>query len=132
VDELKAFLEWDEAPPPESLRGAVELVVRDFWPNEISVSYGRRRDGGLVVKFDSSALFFGDVVPRGADLVVAVAGFLQEQEFDGQSRELWGKAWPECPGHPHPPEPSVVDDKGVWVCPRDGRVLAAIGYLTQH
>ena len=131
-NELKAFLAWAEAPPPESLRAAVELVIRDFWPNEVSVSYGRRRDGGLVVKFDGSTWFLGDVLPRGAELCVAVAHFLQDQEFDGQGSEPWGKAWPECPGHAHPPDPTVIGDQAVWVCPRDGRVLAAIGHLTRH
>jgi hypothetical protein len=127
--DLRAFLEWEEAAPPDSLRAAVETVIRDFWPNEISTRYGKRRDGGLVVTFDGSTWFLG-AVPRGAELLVAVAHFLQDQAFDGQGSEPWGKAWPECPDHPHPPDPRVVDDEAVWVCPRDGRILAAVGHLT--
>ena len=132
-DDLRTFLAWEEAPPPDTVRTAVEVVVRDFWPNEIAVGYGRRRrDGGLVVRFGSSTWFLGDDVPDGAQLRVAIAVFLQDQEFDGQGSEPWGKAWPECPGHPHPPDPCVIDDDAVWMCPRDGRVLATIGDLTRH
>jgi|SRR5580693_4834150 hypothetical protein len=40
--------------------------------------------------------------------------------------------WPPCPIHPgagHRLEPEIRDDEAVWLCPRDGETVAAVGSL---
>jgi hypothetical protein len=43
-----------------------------------------------------------------------------------------GTTWPPCPIHPdagHRLEPEIRDDEAVWLCPRDGETVAAVGSL---
>lgn len=61
------------------------------------------------------------------ELLVDIAYFLQDHVFD---TEPWGEARPICPGHPHPPNPRIVDGVAAWICPRTGRVVAPIGRLS--
>jgi len=57
---------------------------------------------------------------------VELASHLQEDILGW----LWGPAWPPCRGHPHPAEARIVAGQAVWVCPRTGETLAAIGSLS--
>jgi hypothetical protein len=61
-----------------------------------------------------------------AKILVAIALYLQAQVFD---TDPWGEPRPVCPGHPHPADPTVIDGQAVWICPRNGRVVAAMGQL---
>jgi hypothetical protein len=63
---------------------------------------------------------------QGADLVVSLADFLQEQVFP-ETREAWGEARPACPGHQHPAAPAVLDEEAWWLCPVTNHRLAIIG-----
>ena len=98
---------------------------------KVTVRWWREPDGQWWrrIEADGDAMW-GLCEPQDEpELLVDIADYLQEQVFDGQGSEPWGKAWPECPGHPHPPDPTVINGVAVWVCPRDGRVLAPIGQL---
>jgi hypothetical protein len=64
---------------------------------------------------------------RGEDLLVLLAERLQDEI--AETRDLWGEARPECPGHTHPCSPELIDGSAWWVCPRDGRRVARIGSL---
>lgn len=44
---------------------------------------------------------------------------------DDASHYLWGRAIPECPGHPHPAVVRETADGIAWVCPKGGRVVRA-------
>lgn len=59
-----------------------------------------------------------------AGLQIALAEAIQDDVI----HEVW-HVWPECPGHPHPLVPLVVNEDAAWICPQDGRVMAAIGEL---
>lgn len=54
-----------------------------------------------------------------------LANLLQDEVLD----ELFGPAWPACPGHPHPAQPKVVDGSAVWACPKAISIVARIGQL---
>jgi hypothetical protein len=60
---------------------------------------------------------------------------LAEQVVDWAVEALWGSGrsaiWPECPVHPntHLLDPTVVDGRAVWQCPKDDIVIGAIGAL---
>lgn len=66
-----------------------------------------------------------------AEQVASVADQVQEWAVE----DLWGRglstSWPGCPEHPgsHPLEAVVRADRAVWVCPRSGAVVAAVGAL---
>jgi hypothetical protein len=63
-----------------------------------------------------------------AELLAELAGSVQEAIIDELQR-----AWPVCPGHPHPAEPVVVSGAAVWACTLRSRpaVIARIGELTE-
>jgi hypothetical protein len=56
---------------------------------------------------------------------VRLADLIQDDALD----DLWGPAWPICPGHSHPAHPTLHDDRATWVCPRSRQTLAIIGNL---
>lgn len=56
---------------------------------------------------------------------VRLADLVQEDALE----ELWGPSWPGCPGHSHPAEPTILDGRATWVCPRSRLALAIIGTL---
>lgn len=56
---------------------------------------------------------------------VRLADLIQDDALD----DLWGLAWPSCPGHSHPAQPALHDGRATWVCPRSGEALAIIGTL---
>jgi len=123
--------------PPEWLVEAVETAVRDFQAYEqvelevggyAPQNYMPTHPTEWIVTFNRRE-YWVPAETHGASLVVEISRWLQEQVFDGQGSETWGKAWPECPGHRHPPDPRVVDGAAVWVCPRDDHVLGPIGRL---
>lgn len=58
---------------------------------------------------------------------VRLADLIQDDALD----ELWGPAWPICPGHSHPAQPTLRRDRATWVCPRSRHPLAIIGMLAQ-
>lgn len=65
-----------------------------------------------------------------SDRVVRAADMTQAWVIE----QLWGSAntaWPACPRHPgtHPVWPELVDERAMWVCPRDDIPVAAIGAL---
>jgi hypothetical protein len=123
-------------PLPEWLRVAVDAVLADLQrPRALSlqVGYDPKTEyfPTLLVREEGETSFVGcglyDGV-RGAELLVHIADYLQEQFFP-ESRGAWGEARPECPGHTHPASPELGDGEGWWVCPLDGHRLGLIGQL---
>ena len=54
---------------------------------------------------------------------VRLADLVQDDALD----DLWGPVWPVCPGHTHPAQATLHDDRATWVCPRSRHVVALIG-----
>ncbi len=116
--------------PPEWLLEVVDTVLADLQqphPIRLKLTYWQDHDGDWVI--GPGLLVREDMDP--AERLAAIALHFQDQVFD-QTDEAWGEARPYCPGHPHPPDPRVIDGTAVWICPRDGHVLAPIGRLTEH
>ena len=96
-------------------------------------------DLGLGYESGSGILWVSEAGERGrsgfgpwrkapdAELLVALADWLQEQV--SETRGAWREARPECPGHPHPAQAALIEGKAWWVCPVDGRQIAAIGRI---
>jgi hypothetical protein len=63
---------------------------------------------------------------RLADLADQVQEWvIEELHATGES-----PVWPPCPRHPnHPLQSEVRDEMAVWICPRSGQVVSAIGAL---
>jgi hypothetical protein len=123
-------------PLPEWLEGPVQAVLVDLQgerPVEIGLSYAAApiEDWGavLVVEagYERSGSSFGvEKTKRGAELLFQIADGFQEQVFP-ELHGSWGEARPECPGHPHPAEPEIIDGEAWWICPRDERPIKLIG-----
>lgn len=66
--------------------------------------------------------------------VAELAEQLQEFELEELCAAGRSATWPECPEHPdsHPLEPAVRDDAAMWLCPRSGDVICAIGGWATH
>jgi hypothetical protein len=123
----------DYTPPSADwLRDAVAAVLSDFPEGgsvQLSVTCSQDVDARWWWRAEERHSSHGLQLPEAPsekEIVVEIARHLQDQVFD---TEPWGEPRPVCPGHPHPPDPKVIDGAAVWVCPRDGRVLAAIGSL---
>ena len=98
--------------------GRVPTVVVDLTdPENLPYSF---IDGTC---FHRSSLWWGE---DEEEATVHLAFPLQDDILDW----LWGPVWPPCRGHPHPAEAQIVAGKAVWVCPRTGETLAAIGSLS--
>ena len=41
----------------------------------------------------------------------------------------WAQPRPECPGHPHPAVPELIDGESWWVCLTEGHPVARFGEL---
>jgi hypothetical protein len=103
------------------LTGTTDLspdVVVDFTdPGDLQYWYrpwdGSSRGSSLMLDEDGEAA------------TVRLADLIQDDALE----ELWGTAWPTCPGHNHPAQPSLQDGRATWVCPRSHRPLAPIGDL---
>jgi hypothetical protein len=133
----------DQAPAREHgpvpdwfLDEVLEPVLADLQhphPIDIIVEFEPRGDAGLVVFSERGqpggfGLGVPDpTIPR-AVLRAEWADQLQEQFFP-ETQGAWGEARPECPGHPHPAQAIERDGEACWVCPTDGRRIAAIGHL---
>ena len=124
-----------EPPSADWLRIAVAAVLHDFPERnslELTVTPPPQPDGSSWWRLDVGVGHVGGLQlpdePTGAEILAEIAHYLQDQVFD-QHAETWGEPLPICPGHPHPPDPRIIDGEAVWVCPRDGRVLAPIGLL---
>lgn len=63
--------------------------------------------------------------PRAEELL-DWADWLQEQVFP-ETQGAWGEARPECPGHPHPASPRLLDGGAWWVYPVSDRRVGRIG-----
>lgn len=66
-----------------------------------------------------------------AEGVARVADQVQDLVVESLPARGLPAVWPECPDHPdrHPLQARCVDGAAVWVCPREGRVVARIGGL---
>jgi hypothetical protein len=122
-----------EPPSAQWLRDAVATVLADFPEGdsvELTVTPSRQADGAWWWLIGEGNRAYGGLQlpaePTEAEILAEIAWYVQERVFD---TEPWGEARPVCPGHPHPPDPKVIDGKAVWICPRDGHVLAPIGQL---
>jgi hypothetical protein len=62
-----------------------------------------------------------------ADMNDAI-GFVAERVQDWVIDDI-GRAWPECPKHPHPADLGNLGDRPTWACPRDGQFIAEVGKL---
>jgi hypothetical protein len=124
----------EQPPSADRLRDAAARVLADFPEGEsvsLNVTCWQARDGRWWLKIaEDSGISYEESTQSGPpsepELLVAIAYYLQDHVFD---TEPWGEARPICPGHPHPPDPRIIDEKAVWICPRDGRMLAPIGHL---
>lgn len=123
VDQVQATYDVALRRVMADLTGTTELrpdVVVDFTdPSDLQYWY-RSECGG-----SHGAALGEDVDAESA--TVRVADLIQDDALD----ELWGPAWPICPGHSHPAQPTLHDDHATWVCPRSRHPLAIIGTLAQ-
>jgi hypothetical protein len=123
-------------PLPDWLEGPVNAVLADLQrptPIDVTVRHASAHVDGweaiFVVEARDERWFTSFPIEssaRGAELLVRIADGFQEQVFP-ELRGSWGEARPECPGHPHPAEPEVIDGEAWWVCPRDERQVKPIG-----
>ena len=120
---------------PDAVARAVRPVVVDLQNAKappISLSYFANSEdtslGTVVVHVGDDTYGFGvDRTAHAADLIVMVAEGIQEHL--SETALAWGEALPVCAGHRHPASPRVEAGIAYWVCPRDGRRLAAIGKI---
>jgi hypothetical protein len=65
------------------------------------------------------------------DQVAAVADQVQEWAVETLWQISLPATWPECPEHPdsHPLAAQRHGDRAVWVCPRSGARICAVGEL---
>lgn len=81
--------------------------------------------GGLPFSFEGRSMSVLSLTTDLEEASVRVADLVQDEILD----ELWGPAWPECPGHSHPASPRLVGARGSWVCPKTGDIVSLIGHL---
>jgi hypothetical protein len=124
VDELQRL-------PPEWLARALIAVMSDLQrPESVRFEVTWDADEQIIwfreaTERDRAGFSPGD--RRGAQLMVELADWLQEQVFP-ESGGAWGEARPECPGHAHPALPFVeADGEAWWVCPTAGPLIKRIG-----
>jgi hypothetical protein len=60
-------------------------------------------------------------------LAVEVATMELADRLQDDVIETWRKVWPECPGHPHPMKPTLIDRTASWACPAALSGIARIG-----
>jgi hypothetical protein len=128
---------YEPGPVPEWLKRPLAAVLRDLQrpePVNIHISYSPHP------LYDSyGAIFLVEVgqeswltsIPVStnashAELLVEIADGMQDQVFP-ELHGSWGEARPECPRHPHPAVPRLVEDKAWWVCPMTAAQIKQIG-----
>lgn len=63
---------------------------------------------------------------------------LADQVQEWAVEALWtaglSATWPECPSHPnsHPLSATVRDDVAIWICPKTGVTVGAVGKLSRR
>jgi hypothetical protein len=127
-------------PVPDVLRGALELVLGDLQgarPIELLVGFEPGAEPNPDGEWESLLWFtepdgweagYAPYEQSGPALVVDLAEYLQEHFFP-ESRQAWGEARPECPGHPHPTVPEVRAGEAWWTCPLTSDRVARLGTL---
>lgn len=122
LDEVQATYDLALRRVMADVTGTTELrpdVVVDFTdPSDLQYWYKSEHGGS-----------HGASLGRDEDeesATVRLADLVQDDVLD----ELWGPAWPICPGHSHPAQPALDDDQATWVCPRSQHPLARIGTLS--
>ena len=120
-------------PVPEWLREVADAALADLQrPTPIRVRLGWESGAGILWVSEAGESGKSGFEPwseaPGAGEVVRLADWLQEQFFP-ETRGAWGEARPECPGHSHPAEAVEIGGEAWWVCPVDGRRIAAIGQI---
>lgn len=135
-------LVWDlptVATMPVELADALDLVLHDLGPLAMHLRFepddqaGPEYDG-IVVKFPDGG-GAGIYVPTGdqaAQRLAWIADELQDVVVEWLPELGLPAVWPECPDHPDSHPLRVSDDQGtaVWICPRTGDRVGAIGHLT--
>lgn len=127
--------EGARVPLPAALAWAAERVVADLQgadPVAISLSYqasDKAPESGIVlVEVGECRYGFGVWLRESpAEKLFRLADGVQEHLCE--CPDAWAQARPACPGHGHPALPQLRGDAAYWVCPGDGRRLAAIGEL---
>lgn len=120
-------------PVPEWLSAVADAALADMQrPAPIDVQLGFDPDEGILWVSEAGESGKSGFEPwseaRGVGEIVRLADWLQEQFFP-ETRGAWGEARPGCPGHPHPAEAVEIEGEAWWVCPVDGRRIAAIGQI---
>jgi hypothetical protein len=119
---------------PDWLHETVECCLHDMQqPTAVELRLELSGDGEHLMLWESDGSGSGFYLlneQRGAELVVHLADFLQEQVFP-ETREAWGEARPACPRHQHPATPTVLDGEAWWICPDTNRRLSVIGAYQQ-
>jgi hypothetical protein len=122
---------------PDWLQGPLDAVLRDLQQPErvaFAIRWEPPEDDD-----EPGMLWFsetGDVSGFGISLFPMLdpeeqKAMLAEHLPDhlAETAGAWGQGRPACPGHAHPATADVLDGVAVWLCPRDGRMLARIGEL---
>jgi hypothetical protein len=65
---------------------------------------------------------------HGAQSIADIAFDIAHQVQDDVTDEIW-RAWPVCPGHPHPMTPTVERETAMWACPAEAEIALPIGQL---
>ena len=58
---------------------------------------------------------------RPINRIYARLGDRLQEEFFPETRDAWGEARRESPGHPHPPLPALLEGETCWLCLANGR-----------
>jgi hypothetical protein len=61
---------------------------------------------------------------RAADVVAQILD--QLSEYGSETERFWGRAFPPCPGHPHPADITIEEPDVVLRCPDTGDEVARI------
>jgi hypothetical protein len=124
-------LQLESLAAPAWLKEAAEAALADLQlPHPVALRLDYEAGGARLMVGEAGerhgAVGFWPEDQRGAQLIVRLADYLQEQLFP-ETRAAWGEARPHCPLHEHPAQAVELHDEPWWVCPTDGREIAMVG-----
>jgi hypothetical protein len=120
---------------------ALRAVLRDLraqcpvQPEVHHVHEGEVGPGALLYAPDGSGqALYAEPDGRPGMLLADVADQLQTWAVEALWTARVPAVWPHCPEHPdtHPLTATAVKGTAVWVCPRSGTAVAAVGELPER